>query len=81
MKLRRAVIAVASLVCLGWVALGPAHAAKYTMVISHLAPEDLNNNEMHPAMKHFEAILEDTELVLSYRMLNCEFWPTFGCYK
>lgn len=36
----------------------PAHAAKYTMVISHLGPEDLTNNEMHPAMKHFESIVE-----------------------
>jgi tripartite ATP-independent transporter DctP family solute receptor len=39
-------------------ALAPAQAAKYTMVISHLAPEDLSNNEMHPAMKHFESIVE-----------------------
>ena len=38
--------------------LAPAHGAKYTMVISHLAPEDLTNNEMHPAMKHFESIVE-----------------------
>ena len=47
--------------CLALIActmLMPAHAAKYTMVISHLAPEDLGNNEMHPAMKHFESILE-----------------------
>ena len=35
-----------------------AQAARYTMVISHLAPEDLGNNEMHPAMKHFESIVE-----------------------
>ncbi len=37
---------------------GPATAAKYTMVISHLAPEDLTSNEFHPAMKHFESIVE-----------------------
>ncbi|MCW5619536.1 MAG: TRAP transporter substrate-binding protein DctP [Burkholderiales bacterium] len=35
-----------------------ALAAKYTMVISHLAPEDLSSNEFHPAMKHFESIVE-----------------------
>jgi len=42
-----------------WV-LGPlqVQAAKYTMVISHLGPEDLGNNEMHPSMKHFESIVE-----------------------
>lgn len=39
-------------------AVSPAVAARYTMVISHLAPEDLNNNEMHPAMKHFESVVE-----------------------
>jgi len=38
--------------------LTQAYAAKYTMVISHLGPEDLTNNEMHPAMKHFESIVE-----------------------
>jgi tripartite ATP-independent transporter DctP family solute receptor len=36
----------------------PAHAAKFTMVISHMGPEDWTNNEMHPAMKHFEAMVE-----------------------
>lgn len=40
--------------------MAPAEAqrAKFTMVISHLAPEDLSNNEMHPAMKHFESLVE-----------------------
>ena len=38
--------------------LAQAQAAKYTMAISHLAPEDLTNNEMHPAMKRFESIVE-----------------------
>lgn len=33
-------------------------AARYTMVISHLSPEDLISNESHPAMKHFESIVE-----------------------
>jgi len=35
-----------------------ASAARFTMVISHLGPEDLGNNEMHPAMKHFESMVE-----------------------
>ncbi len=42
----------------GALLLAQAQAAKHTMVISHLAPEDLTNNEMHPAMKHFESIVE-----------------------
>ena len=58
MKLRRAFVAATCAAFVGCLGLVPAYAAKYTMVISHLAPEDLNNNEMHPAMKHFEAILE-----------------------
>lgn len=58
MALNKAGIAVAGLALLLCAGLVPAHAAKYTMVISHLAPEDLGNNEMHPAMKHFESILE-----------------------
>ena len=56
MNLRR-IMAVASLAFLGsW--LAPANAAKFTMVISHMGPEDWTNNEMHPAMKHFEAMVE-----------------------
>ncbi|KPK35126.1 MAG: ABC transporter substrate-binding protein [Betaproteobacteria bacterium SG8_40] len=58
MTLDKAGIAAAALALLVCTGLVPAHAAKYTMVISHLAPEDLGNNEMHPAMKHFESILE-----------------------
>jgi TRAP-type transport system periplasmic protein len=38
--------------------LAQAQAAKYTLVVSHMAPEDFGNNELHPAMKHFEAIVE-----------------------
>lgn len=51
-----AVLAVA----LAWAVpfMTPAYAAKYTMVISHMGPEDWTNNEMHPAMKHFEAMVE-----------------------
>ncbi len=35
-----------------------AYAAKYTMVIPHLLPEDLTNNEVHPALVHFESLVE-----------------------
>ena len=42
--------------------LGPAvpaaQAAEYKMVIAHLLPEDLTNNEVHPALVHFEALVE-----------------------
>ncbi len=46
---------------LAWiVALGAARAeaAEYTMVIPHLLPEDLTNNEVHPALVHFAALVE-----------------------
>ena len=36
----------------------PAHAASFTMVIPHLLPEDLANNEVHPALVHFESLVE-----------------------
>ncbi len=52
-RLFSALVAIA-LAC----AMAQPQAAKYTMVISHLGPEDLSNNEMHPAMKHFEAMVE-----------------------
>lgn len=58
MKIRATSVVAAFLVGLALPGLAPVHAAKFTMVISHLAPEDLSNNEMHPAMKHFESILE-----------------------
>ena len=58
MTLRTAGITSVLLTVLAMSAIVPAQAAKFTMVISHLAPEDLSNNEMHPAMKHFESILE-----------------------
>lgn len=35
-----------------------AQAAEYKMVIAHLLPEDLTNNEVHPALVHFEALVE-----------------------
>jgi len=58
MKHKKTGITAICLALIGCAVLMPAHAAKYTMAISHLAPEDLSNNEMHPAMKHFESILE-----------------------
>lgn len=58
MTLRTAGITSVFLAVLVSSGMAPVHAAKFTMVISHLAPEDLGNNEMHPSMKHFEAILE-----------------------
>lgn len=36
----------------------PARAAEFTMVISHIFPEDLTNNEVHPALVHFESLVE-----------------------
>ena len=58
MKLRKVFITAVFVAWAAGIGVTSAQAAKYTMVISHLAPEDLNNNELHPAMKHFEAILE-----------------------
>ena len=49
-------IAAFAMVCVA--ALGPARteAADYTMVIPHLLPEDLTNNEVHPALVHFASL-------------------------
>jgi TRAP-type transport system periplasmic protein len=35
-----------------------AMAQTYTMVIAHLLPEDLRDNEVSPAMAHFESLVE-----------------------
>jgi len=35
-----------------------AMAQSYTMVISHLSPEDLTGNELAPSMAHFESLVE-----------------------
>ena len=58
MSLQRRILQTALLAAIAAMAAAPAIAAKFTMVISHLGPEDLTNNEMHPAMKHFEAMVE-----------------------
>jgi len=39
-------------------AMTDAQAARFTMVISHLYPDDLTNNETAPALKHFEQLVE-----------------------
>jgi tripartite ATP-independent transporter DctP family solute receptor len=38
--------------------IGAAQAQSYEMVISHLLPEDLTDNEIAPAMAHFESLVE-----------------------
>ena len=53
-------MAVAFVVCA--TALGTtarAEAAEYTMVIPHLLPEDLTNNEVQPALMHFASQVEE----------------------
>ena len=40
------------------IGIGPAGAQSHTMVIAHLLPEDLNDNEIAPAMAHFETLVE-----------------------
>jgi tripartite ATP-independent transporter DctP family solute receptor len=35
-----------------------ASAAEHTMAIAHILPEDLTTNEVHPALKHFESLVE-----------------------
>lgn len=35
-----------------------AQAAKYEMVIAHIYPENLQNNEVQPSLKHFESQVE-----------------------
>ena len=47
----------AVVLALGFYAHGAA-AAQFKMVIPHLLPEDLTNNEVHPALVHFESLVE-----------------------
>ncbi len=42
----------------GLVALQDAEAASFEMVIAHILPEDLTDNEIAPAMAHFESLVE-----------------------
>ena len=39
-------------------AAAPAWAAKYTMTIAHLYPDDLTNNEVAPALERFKQLVE-----------------------
>lgn len=50
-----AVVGTALAAALG---IGAAQAQTYTMVIAHLLPEDLSDNEVAPAMAHFETLVE-----------------------
>ena len=51
-------IAAFALACIA--AFGPSRteAADFTMVIPHLLPEDLTNNEVQPALVHFASLVE-----------------------
>lgn len=35
-----------------------AWAAEYQMVIAHILPEDMTNNEVHPSLTHFKSLVE-----------------------
>ena len=48
-------VATALLLALG---VGAAQAQSYQMVIAHLLPEDLTDNEIAPAMAHFKTLVE-----------------------
>ena len=53
---RLAPVSAAVLVAAGLT--GDALAQSHTMVVSHLSPEDLEGNELAPAMAHFESLVE-----------------------
>ena len=36
----------------------PVHAAKYTMTISHIYPEDFLSNEESPSLERFRQVVE-----------------------
>jgi tripartite ATP-independent transporter DctP family solute receptor len=50
-----AVLGTALAIALG---IGVAQAQSYQMVIAHLLPEDLSDNEIAPAMAHFKTLVE-----------------------
>lgn len=56
MTVRHVTVTTAALATGLW--LGAAQAQTYEMVISHLLPEDLRDNEIAPAMAHFESLVE-----------------------
>ncbi len=56
---------ITATLCIGAVALvsltlaaAPAWAAKYTMTIAHLYPDDLTNNEAAPSLERFKQLVE-----------------------
>lgn len=57
---RLLVLVIVSLITIGLLAAvaGNAAAATYTMVIAHHFPEDLTNNEVHPALMRFKDLVE-----------------------
>ena len=61
LRTRQSVLALGLALVVG-LALGlgttAAKAAKYTMTIAHLYPDDLTNNEVAPAMERFKQIVE-----------------------
>jgi TRAP-type transport system periplasmic protein len=48
----------AALGLMAGLAAAPAHAQTYSMAIAYLPPEDLLNNEVHPALTHFKNLIE-----------------------
>ncbi len=52
---RGILVAAAIALAASW---SPAIAAKYTMTIAHLYPDDLTNNEIAPAMERFRQVVE-----------------------
>jgi TRAP-type transport system periplasmic protein len=57
LKRPAAALGIGALAAFG-MGIGAASAQTYTMVIAHLLPEDLNDNEIAPAMAHFETLVE-----------------------
>jgi TRAP-type transport system periplasmic protein len=57
MSLRTPPIVVAGAMAFAF-GVGAAQAQSYQMVIAHLLPEDLRDNEIAPAMAHFESLVE-----------------------
>lgn len=52
-------VAAAVIGCIAALGAAPdARAAEYTMVVPHLLPEDLTNNEVQPALVHFKSLVE-----------------------
>ena len=57
-SVRGILAASATLVLVMALSWSAAYAAKYTMTIAHLYPDDLTNNEIAPAMERFRQVVE-----------------------